>query len=76
MYDDDGDYPKEFQDELPEPCFQLPDLNNPRFDTIVFYGLYGEEIEDYMGHESNWKSDLLKIINNQFGCKAERIIVI
>ena len=75
MYDDDGDYPKEFQDELPEPCFQLPDLNNPRFDTIVFYGLYAEEIEDYMGHESNWKSDLLKIINKQFGCEAKRIVI-
>lgn len=75
-YDDDGDYPKEFQDELPEPCFQLPDLNNPRFDTIVFYGLYAEEIEDYMGRESNWKLDLLKIINNQFGCYAKRIVII
>ena len=76
MYDDDGDYPKEFQDELPEPCFQLPDLNNPRFDTIVFYGLYAEEIEDYMGPERNWKSDLLEIINKQFGCDAKRIVII
>ena len=76
MYDDDSDYPKEFQDELPEPCFQQPDLKDPRFDTIVFYGLYAEEIEDYMGNESNWSSDLLKIINNQFGCDAKRIVII
>ena len=76
MYDNNGDYPKEFRDELPEPCYQQPDIKDPRFDTIVFYWGYAEEIEDYMGHESNWKSDLLKIINNQFGCKAERIIVI
>ena len=76
MYDDDGDYPKEFQDELPEPCYQQPDLKDPRFDTIVFYGHYGEEIEDYMGPERNWKSDLLKIINNQFGCEAKRIVII
>lgn len=76
MYDDDGDYPKEFQDELPEPCFQLPDLKDPRFDTIVFYGLYAEEIEDYMGHAHNWNLDLLKIINEQFGCDAKRIVII
>ena len=76
MYDDDAAYPEEFQDELPEPCYQQPDLNNPRFDTIVFYGSYAEEIEDYMGPERNWKSDLLKIINKQFGCDAKRIVII
>jgi hypothetical protein len=76
MYDDDSDYPEEFQDELPEPCFQQPDLKDPKFDTIVFYGYYAEEIEDYMGNESNWSSDLLKIINNQFGCDAKRIVII
>jgi hypothetical protein len=76
MYDDDADYPKEFRDELPEPCYQQPDIKDPRFDTIVFYGLYAEEIEDYMGPERNWKSDLLKIINNQFGCDAKRIVII
>ena len=76
MYDDDGDYPKEFRYELPKPCFELPDLNNPRFDTIVFYGSYAEEIEDYMGHAHNWNLDLLKIINEQFGCDAKRIVII
>ena len=76
MYDDDSDYPEEFQDELPGPCFQQPDLKDPKFDTIVFYGYYAEEIEDYMGNESNWSSDLLKIINNQFGCDAKRIVII
>jgi hypothetical protein len=76
MYDDDGDYPKELRDDLPEPCYQQPDLKDPRFDTIVFYGLYAEEIEDYMGHPHNWNLDLLKIINNQFGCEAKRIVII
>jgi len=75
-YDDDGDYPKELRDELPEVCYESPDIKNPDFDTIVFYGLYAEEIEDYMGPESNWKSDLLKIINKKFGCEAKQIIII
>ena len=76
MYDDDSDYPKEFQDELPEPCYQQPDLKDPRFDTIVFYGLYAEEIENYFGSEDNWALDLLMLINNKFGCDAKRIIII
>ena len=76
MYDDDGDYPKELRDDLPEPCYQEPDIKDPRFDTIVFYWGYAEEIEDYMGPERNWKSDLLEIINNQFGCEAKRIVII
>lgn len=75
-YDDDGGYPKEFQDELPEPCYQQPDLNNPRFDTIVFYGLYAEEIEEYMGDEINWKEGLLDLINRKFGSDAKRIVII
>ena len=76
MYDDDADHPAEFRDELPEPCYQQPDLKDPRFNTIVFYGLYAEEIEDYMGHAHNWNLDLLKIINKQFGCDAKRIVII
>ena len=76
MYDDDADYPKEFQDELPEPCYQQPDLKDSRFDTIVFYGLYAEEIENYFGSEDNWALDLLRIINYQFGCEAKRIVII
>ena len=75
-YDDDGDYPKELRDELPEVCYESPDIKNPDFDTIVFYGFYAEEIEDYMGPESNWRSDLLKIINKKFGCEAKQIIII
>jgi hypothetical protein len=51
-------------------------IKNPDFDTIVFYGFYAEEIEDYMGPESNWRSDLLNLINKKFGCDAKRIIVI
>ena len=76
MYDDDADYPAKFRDELPEVCYESPVLKDPKFDTIVFYGLYAEEIEDYMGHAHNWNLDLLKIINKQFGCDAKRIVII
>lgn len=75
-YDDDADYPKELRDELPEVCYESPDIKNPDFDTIVFYGSYAEEIEEYMGSEKNWKIGLLELINKKFGCDAKRIIII
>jgi len=75
-YDDDADYPKELRDELPEVCYESPDIKNPDFDTIVFYGSYAEEIEEYMGSENNWKIGLLELINKKFGCDAKRIIII
>ena len=75
-YDDDGDYPKELRDELPEPCYEYPDIKNPNFDTIVFYQDYSEDIENYFGDEDNWSFDLMDIINKKFGCDAKRIIFI
>ena len=75
-YDDYGDYPKELRDELPEVCYEQPDIKNPNFNTIVFYGYYAEEIENYMGSEDNWKFELLELINKKFGCEAERIIIV
>ena len=75
-YDDNGKYFKEVMGELPEVCYEQPNLKNTDFDTIVFYGYYAEDIDNYFGSEDNWALDLLKIINNQFGCDAKRIIII
>jgi hypothetical protein len=75
-YDDDGDYPKELRDELPEVCYEMPDVKNPNFNFIIFYEEFAEEIEDYLGHKKNWKFKLLEIINEKFGCKATNIMFI
>lgn len=75
-YDDDGDYPKELSDELPEVCYESPDVRNPNFDTIVFYDYYAEDIENYLGSESNWMLVLLDLINEKFHCNAKNIIII
>jgi hypothetical protein len=75
-YDDDGDYPKELRDELPEVCYEMPDVKNPNFNFIIFYEEFAEEIEDYLGHKKNWKFKLLDLINEKFGCKATNIIFI
>ena len=75
-YDDDGDYPKELRDELPDVCYEMPDVKNPNFNFIIFYEQFAEEIEDYLGHKKNWKFKLLEIINEKFGCKATNIMFI
>jgi hypothetical protein len=75
-YDDDGDYPKHLRDELPEVCYEMPDIKNPKFNFIVFYEEFTEEIEDYLGRKGNWEMELLELINKKFGCKATNIIFI
>lgn len=75
-YDDDGDYPKEFRDELPEVCYEQPNLKNPDFDTIVFYEEFADEIENFLGSQDNWSFELIDLINEMFGCNATRIIFV
>ena len=75
-YDDNGNYFKEIIDELPDVCYEMPDVKNPNFNFIIFYEEFAEEIEDYLGHKKNWKFKLLDLINEKFGCKATNIIFI
>jgi hypothetical protein len=74
-YDVLGEYPKEITDELPEVCYESPDIKDPRFDTIVFYEVFAEDIENYLGAQNNWKESFLNLINDKFGCKAWDLII-
>jgi hypothetical protein len=74
-YDVLGEYPSEITDELPEVCYEQPDIKNPRFDTIVFYEVFGEDVENYLGAQNNWKESFLNLINDKFGCKAWDLII-
>jgi hypothetical protein len=73
-YDDDGDYPEEMKGELPEECYNQPDLYDPRFDTIVFYEIYAEKLEDLLGPIDKVKTPLLNVLNEMFGMDAKEII--
>ena len=75
-YDDDGDYPDKISDDLPEPCYERPDLKDPRFDTIVFYQDYADEIERFLGPSNFWENELLRLLNFEFGMDAKEIIFI
>ena len=76
FYDDDGNYPEELKGELPEVCYEMPDVKNPNFNFIIFYEQFAEEIENYLGRKGNWKIELLELINEKFGCKATNIMFI
>ena len=75
-YDNNGDYPEELKGELPELCYNQPDLYNPQFDTIIFYELFVEELESYLGPIRNWGTELLSLLNTKFGMDAKKIIFI
>jgi len=75
-YDDDGDYGKELRGELPEVCYESPDVKNPNFNFIIFYEEFAEEIGDFLGRKGNWKVELLELINEKFGSKATNIMFI
>lgn len=75
-YDDDGDYPKELRDDLPEPCHESPDVRDPRFDVIIFYEIFAEELEQYLGPKSLWENELLNLLNRMFFMDAKTILFI
>ena len=75
-YRTNSNYPKHLSDELPEVCYEMPDVKNPNFNFIIFYEEFAEEIEAYLGRKGNWKIELLELINEKFGCKATNIMFI
>jgi hypothetical protein len=75
-YDNNGDYPEELKGELPEECYNQPDLYDPRFDTIIFYEIYAERLEDLLGPLYKVETPLLNTLNEMFGMDAKKIIFI
>jgi hypothetical protein len=75
-YDNNGDYPEELKGELPEECYNQPDLYDPRFDTIIFYEVYAERLEDFLGPLYKVETPLLNTLNEMFGMDAKKIIFI
>ena len=75
-YDGNGNYGEELTGELPEICMEQPDITNPQFNEIIFYEMFAEDIESYLGPKSNWENELLRLLNNKFGMNATNIIFI
>ena len=62
-YNPNGDYPKELSEDLPEPCYEQPDIQDPKFDTIVVGEDMAERLETMFNDPSLWKKDLMKLKN-------------
>ena len=73
-YDDDGDYPEELKGELPEPCHNPPNINNPEFDTIIIDEDMYERLNDLFNNINVWREPLLSIINKVFNTNANSLI--
>ena len=69
-----GDYPEELKGELPEPCHNPPNINNPEFDTIIIDEDMYERLNDLFNNINVWREPLLSIINKVFNTNANSLI--
>ena len=72
-YNDNGHYPSELSDELPEPCHDSPDVMNPEFNTIILSEDMYYRLESLFGNIDVWGKPLLSIINKVFNTKAHHL---
>jgi hypothetical protein len=73
-YDDDGDYPERIKAELPEPCYNPPNINDEEFGIIILSEDMYEPLERLFGDMDVWKGPLLTIINKTFNINARNIL--
>jgi hypothetical protein len=73
-YDDDGDYPDELKGELPEICYEQPDLYDPRFDTLLINEEVVEELDNFFGNINNWEESFLILFNKIYGTNATDVV--
>jgi hypothetical protein len=73
-YDDNGDYPESIKAELPEPCYNPPNINDEEFGIIILSEDMYEPLERLFGDMDVWKGPLLTIINKTFNINARNIL--
>ena len=71
-YDSFGDY-EDYPEDLPEPCHEEPDINDPRFDAILIGEEMYEEMENYFSFFADWENELLRVLNRMFHINVENI---
>jgi len=67
-----GDYPIEIYEELPEPCYNRPDITNPEFDVIIIHHEMMEILNNYFNKTKIWESELVTVLNRKFGFNATK----
>jgi hypothetical protein len=74
-YDDMGYYPKELSEDLPEGCYEPPNIDNIgfEFDTILVGEEMFELLNDHFNDPKIWWNQLLFVLNNRFSLNATKI---
>jgi hypothetical protein len=73
-YDDDGDYPEELKGDLPEPCYNNPDINYGEFDTVIIREELYRTIRKVFGDINIWRNSLLHLLNEVYGFNARTLM--
>ena len=66
-------YYKNYPDELPEPCYEQPNILEKRFDQYIITERMCEEFDDAFGDMEVWENALLSILNHKFNTKVKKI---
>jgi len=74
-YDDFGDYPSYLSDDLPEECYEQPDITDPKFDTYIIEEELAEELNNMFGDSDIWEKSLMILLNDIFGTHATDILI-
>jgi hypothetical protein len=72
-YDDYGDYGEELTGELPEPCHDVPDITESRFDTLWLEEELIDRLIDMFGGVDVWGKSFLNMFNQKYGTNATQI---
>ena len=67
-----GEY-EDYPDELPEPCYEEPNIKDPKFDTILISEEMYEEMENYFSFFDDWENELLRVLNRTFHMDVKNI---
>ena len=72
-YDDDGDYPSEIKGDLPEPCYNSPDITESRFDTLWLGEELTDRLIDMFGGFDVWGESFLNMFNQKYNTNVTQI---
>jgi hypothetical protein len=72
-YNNDGDYPDELKSELPEPCYDSPDITESRFDTLWLEEELTDRLIDMFGGFDVWGKSFLNMFNQKYKTNVTQI---
>jgi hypothetical protein len=72
-YNNNGNYPDELSDELPEVCEEQPDITKSRFDTLWLGEELTDRLIDMFGGFDVWGELFLNMFNQKYNTNVTQI---